>query len=66
MTPFNLPPGCTDADIDRAMGANDPRCSACGRETSGDDMESVLHKGRWLWFCPECYYESPEEEESDG
>jgi hypothetical protein len=31
---FNLPPGCTLADIDRAFGPGDeedgPRCYACG------------------------------------
>lgn len=54
MTSFNLPPGCTEADIDRAMGGNEPRCFECGEETSSDDLELVYYKGSKLWICPNC------------
>ena len=53
MTGCNLPPGCTQADIDRAMGC-EPRCSECGKETASDDLELVYWKGRKLWICPDC------------
>lgn len=41
MTGWNLPPGCTTADIDRAAGVGEP-CFVCGRDPDGDCI------------CPEC------------
>lgn len=40
MTGYNLPPGCTVADIERAMGTDQP-CAMCGQ--SADEC-----------CCPEC------------
>lgn len=40
MTGFNLPPGCTNVDIDRAAGVG-VVCECCGRDV--DDC-----------ICPEC------------
>lgn len=30
MSGWNLPPGCTNDDIDRAMGYDGSRCATCG------------------------------------
>lgn len=37
MQNFNLPPGCTDFDIDRAAGVTSC-CSHCRREVYTDDL----------------------------
>jgi hypothetical protein len=55
MTGWNLPPGCTPRDIDRAMGAYS-RCEECGREMEVDeDNEEQI--------CARCAY--PRDEEDD-
>jgi len=46
---WNLPPGCTDADVDRAMGGDEPRCWACGEET--DELEGCWYRGRLRMLC---------------
>jgi len=37
MPNYNLPPGCTDFDIDRAAGITTV-CPECGREVYKDDL----------------------------
>ena len=58
MTGWNLPDGCTNADIDRAMGGDSPRCSNehCGLEVdSWDDMIECADRGdRETFMCKEC------------
>lgn len=44
MTPSNLPPGCTHADIERAAGHEQP-CAVCG-----NDVDSCICPE-----CPDCY-----------
>lgn len=49
MSGWNLPPGCTTNDIDRASGAV-VHCTLCGREfdpTPEDEMHHELH-GEWI------------------
>lgn len=37
---WNLPPGCTDADIDRAFGGPEPiECPDCGTLNDADEEE---------------------------
>lgn len=50
MAGWNLPPGCTDADVDRAMGGAEPRCCACGSE---EELEEVWYRGQRL-MCSRC------------
>ena len=52
MTGWNLPPGCTDADIDRAMGGDDPCCAGCGKQT--DDLEREIVHGKPRLLCDHC------------
>ena len=52
MTGWNLPPGCTQADIDRAYGHSDPECEACGKQT--DDLEREIVHGRSRLLCGKC------------
>ena len=52
MTGWNLPPGCTNADIDRAMGGDDPRCWFCEKET--EELERVYYRHELRWVCAEC------------
>jgi DNA-directed RNA polymerase subunit RPC12/RpoP len=68
MTGWNLPPGCTDADIDRALGGDDPRCSECGAETQAEDLEMVWYRGRALYVCHNCPGppDEPEKERDDA
>jgi hypothetical protein len=63
MTGWNLPPGCTTDDIERAMGVDEPRCQKCGKET--DDLEREWVRGQPLWLCGDCsvaYERSVEDE----
>jgi hypothetical protein len=58
----NLPPGCTDADIDRAMGGDEgATCWFCHTTFSQDEieadpdiLESVWWKGRTRVACSPC------------
>ena len=52
MANWNLPPGCTDADVDRAMGGDEPRCWFCHGET--DELEWVYWRGDRRLSCGEC------------
>ena len=51
---WNLPPGCTQADIDRAMGGDEPRCWACHEETDWEELESAWVRGRLRPLCSWC------------
>lgn len=61
MTGWNLPPGCTQADIDRAMGGDEPRCWACHDET--DDLEEVYFRGGIRLMCWKCAERSQYEDD---
>ena len=61
MTGWNLPPGCTPAMIDEAMGGNEPRCDACGEES--DALEVCLYRGRRLRLCDKAKCWPPEDNE---
>ena len=52
MPGWNLPPGVTEDDIDRAMGGDEPRCWACHDET--DDLEGMIVRGRVRGMCGSC------------
>ena len=72
MTGWNLPPGCTQADIDRAMGQDDVRCQGCGEEVeSTQELEDYYIRGRVRWLCRICgeawarYCEEKYEEEKN-
>jgi hypothetical protein len=73
MTGWNLPPGCTDADIDRAApGGDDPRqyeCDCCGKPSRtlhrilpGPNSNAPCE----TFACPECCGREEEEEEPEG
>ena len=54
MTGWNLPPGCTNADIDRAMGG-DVQCFGCGADLADEpEPETVWHHGKSLPACSSC------------
>ena len=63
MSNFNLPPGCTDADVDRAMGGDEPRCWACSKET--DDLEREWFRGDFRWLCNRCEQRANEPEDDE-
>jgi hypothetical protein len=49
MTGWNLPPGCTPLDVDRAMGCL-TRCASCGKEIyANEDLEGVEE-----YICSSC------------
>jgi hypothetical protein len=50
MTGWNLPPGCTPADIDRAAGAL-VRCSVCGREFEPSAEQEEAFEETEEWVC---------------
>jgi len=57
MTGWNLPPGVTDADIDRAAGADEYRAVCrCGHEAEAHGPDSPFDDG-----CYECDCEAFEE-----
>jgi hypothetical protein len=61
---WNLPPGCTPADIDRAMGGNEPHCHFCGKEVEDpEELEGVWDGGRLRPACDHCAYLSEETDE---
>jgi hypothetical protein len=41
MSNYNLPPGCTDADIDRAAGAYEEKCRRCDDPFEARDLNDV-------------------------
>lgn len=41
----NLPPGCSERDIDRAAG--EPECPTCGHQPTDEELDSE---------CPRCLY----------
>ena len=41
MRNWNLPPGCTDEDIDRHMGAYEPQCEGCGKYTDEGELHDL-------------------------
>lgn len=51
-TPSNLPPGCTDNDVERAAGSIDS-CKECGREMYAEKLEDGA--------CPKCRRDKEEE-----
>ena len=60
-TSWNLPPGCTQADIDRAMGGDEPQCFGCGTALDEQTAELVWWRGREYPACDRCAFESEEE-----
>jgi hypothetical protein len=46
----NLPSGCTDADVDRAMGADDPPASGPECCVCGDDV-GVFEANNGRFYC---------------
>ncbi len=64
MPGWNLPPGCTDADVDRAMGGDEPRCYVCGEYRDIEDLEPVWMNGHEKPVCGRC--QSELDGESDG
>lgn len=54
MSGWNLPPGVTDADIDRAMGGEAP-CAFCGVDLGDhESAEAVTSRGVTRWACDTC------------
>jgi len=50
MTGWNLPPGCTDQDIDLASGAA-VVCSSCGRIFYPSEAAEKEHEEGGRWIC---------------
>ena len=57
MTGWNLPDGCTNADIDRAMGGG-VRCFGCEEEIEDEEVESVWWRGKEYPACSKCAAQS--------
>lgn len=55
---WNLPPGCTDADIDRAAPgydeANAYQCDCCGRMVEKERIGRVWAYGIETYACDKC------------
>lgn len=64
---WDLPPGCTQRDIERAMGADGPDCALCGAVTGGHnthkcDCGDYVCNDCWhikRKCCKECAKKSP-------
>ena len=48
---WDLPPGCTDRDIEENAGAFDDYCPNCGEEIERHDRAA---------YCPDCKWEKSE------
>jgi len=54
MTGWNLPPGCTQRDIDEAFGDYSV-CEVCGRECPDGQLGWVRVRGcAKVWACADC------------
>ena len=63
---WNLPPGCTDSDIDEAAPGYEAEphveCEMCGHEVPKSDLIwleplTSMHWDSGVWLCPDCFYE---------
>lgn len=54
---WNLPPGCTERDIDNRFG-DVGRCAQCDEKFDTDDLDKD-------WLCEDCAEEIEEEEEEE-
>lgn len=54
MANYNLPPGVTDADIDRAMGGDEPRCWCCGEWVEDVESAECVVEGTTRLLCDPC------------
>jgi predicted Zn-ribbon and HTH transcriptional regulator len=54
MSGWNLPPGCTPSDVDRAAGAYDAECDHCGDVGLAYNLNEDGH-------CPRCAADLGEE-----
>jgi hypothetical protein len=51
MTGWNLPPGVTNAMIDKL---SEVHCEICDEDANEDDLEEVSFKGESKFICREC------------
>ncbi len=58
----DLPPGCTQAMVDEAMGGNDPCCEGCGQYTDRAD----LHADGPALYCEACHPDRCHAPDCDG
>ena len=50
----NLPPGCTQADIDKAMDGGGPYCWGCKEEYPMSELVEEWIHGRLRLLCDNC------------